>query len=231
MQVELMYQPAYPIGRIRLAGGEQVRVEAASMVGMSAGTTLETTTTGGFMQSLKRSLLGGESLFQNVYTAPPQGGEVWVAPSLPGDLNVLTITEPMLIQSGAYVASDVTIALDTKWGGSKSFFGTGGGLFMLRAEGQGQVVVSSYGAIHEVTLAPGESFTLDTGHLVALSESMSFKTRSIGGIKTFMFSGEGFVADLTGPGRFLMQTRSQDQFLSWLIPKLPRTSSYSSSSS
>jgi uncharacterized protein (TIGR00266 family) len=146
-------------------------------------------------------------------------------------LNVLTITEPMLIQSGAYVASDVTIDLDTKWGGSKSFFGTGGGLFMLRAEGQGQVVVSSYGAIHEVTLAPGESFTLDTGHLVALSESMPFKTRSIGGIKTFMFSGEGFVADLTGPGRFLVQTRSQDQFLSWLIPKLPRTTSYSSSSS
>lgn len=231
MQVELMYQPAYTLGRVRLAGGEQVRVESASMVGMSAGTTLETTTTGGFMQSLKRSLLGGESLFQNVYTAPTQGGEIWVAPSLPGDLNVLTLSEPMLIQSGAYVASDMGIDLDTKWGGSKSFFGTGGGFFMLRAAGQGQVVVSSYGSIHEMVLAAGESFTVDTGHLVALSESMSFQTRSIGGIKTFMFSGEGFVADLTGPGKFLVQTRSQDQFLSWLIPKLPKPSSSTSTSS
>jgi uncharacterized protein (AIM24 family) len=69
------------------------------------------------------------------------------------------------------------ITLDAKWGGSKSFFGTGGGLFMLRAEGQ--VVVASYGGIHAMTLAPGQSFTLDTGHLVALSESMGFKTRSI----------------------------------------------------
>ena len=76
MQVELMYQSAYTLGRLRLQGGEQVRVESASMVGMSTGMTLETTTTGGFMQSLKRSLLGGESLFQNVYTAPAQGGEV-----------------------------------------------------------------------------------------------------------------------------------------------------------
>lgn len=80
------------------------------------------------------------------------------------------------------------ITLDAKWGGSKSFFGTGGGLFMLRAEGQ--VVVASYGGIHAMTLAPGQSFTLDTGHLVALSESMGFKTRSIGGIKTFMFSSD-----------------------------------------
>ena len=230
MQVELMYQPAFTLGRLCLGRGEQVRVEAAAMVGMSAGTTLETKT-GGFMQALKRSFLGGESFFQNIYTAPAQGGEVWVAPSMPGDLSVLTITEPMLIQSGAYVASDIGIKLDTKWGGSKSFFGTGGGLFMLRAEGQGQVVVSSYGAIHEMVLAAGESFTLDTGHLVALNESMAFKTRSIGGMKTFLFSGEGFVVDLTGPGKVLVQTRSQDQFLSWLIPKLPQSSSSSSSSS
>ncbi len=228
MQIELMYQPAFTLGRVQLTGGEQVRVEAASMVGMSAGMSLETTATGGFMKSLKRSLLGGESLFQNVYTAPAQGGEVMVAPSLAGDLRVLTLTEPLLVQSGAYVASDTNIELDSKWGGSKSFFGTGGGLFMLRAEGRGQIVVSSYGAIHEITLGAGESYTIDTGHLVALSESMQFKTRSIGGMKTFMFSGEGFVADLTGPGSFLMQTRSQDQFLSWLIPKLPRTTSSSS---
>jgi uncharacterized protein (TIGR00266 family) len=229
MQVELMYQPGYTLGRVRLVGGEKVRVESASMVGMSSGVTLETTATGGFLKSLGRAFLGGESFFQNIYTAPEQGGEVLVAPSLPGDLMTLNITEPMLVQSGAYVASDIGIELDSKWGGSKSFFGTGGGLFMLRVQGSGQIIVSSYGAIHEITLAAGQSYTIDTGHLVALSESMPFKTRSIGGMKTFLFSGEGFVADLTGPGKFLVQTRSQDQFLSWLIPKLPRTSSTSSS--
>lgn len=230
MQVELMYQNAYTLGRVHLAGGEKVRVEAASMVGMSSGVTLETTATGGILKSLGRAFLGGESFFQNVYTAPSQGGEVLVAPSLPGDLTTLDVTEPMLVQSGAYVASDIEIELDSKWGGSKSFFGTGGGLFMLRAQGQGQMVVSSYGAIHEITLEAGQAYTLDTGHLVALPESMSFKIRSIGGIKTFLFSGEGLVADLTGPGKFLMQTRSQDQFLSWLIPKLPQPSSSSGSS-
>ncbi|MGB5975217.1 MAG: TIGR00266 family protein [Nodosilinea sp.] len=229
MQIELMYEHAYTLGRILLTSGEKVRVEAASMMGMSAGITLETTAAGGFMKSLRRSFLGRESFFQNFYTAPAQGGNLLVAPSLPGDLTVLEITEPMLIQSGAYVASEIGLDIDSKWGGSKSFFGTGGGLFMLKTEGTGQMIVSSYGAIHQMTLAPGELYTIDTGHLVALPESMPFKTRSIGGMKTVLFSGEGFVADLTGPGKVWLQTRSQDQFLSWLIPKLPQPTTITSS--
>jgi uncharacterized protein (AIM24 family) len=49
--------------------------------------------------------------------------------------------------------------------------------------------------------------------------------RKIGGMKSTLFSGEGLVVDLTGPGRVLAQTRSTDQFLNWLIPKLPRDTS------
>ena len=40
-----------------------------------------------------------------------------------------------------------------------------------------------------------------------------------------LFSGEGLVVDLNGPGRVLLQTRSSDAFLSWLIPKLPKSDS------
>ncbi|NJL49953.1 MAG: AIM24 family protein, partial [Leptolyngbyaceae cyanobacterium SM2_5_2] len=50
MQIELMYEHAYTLGRILLTDGEQVRVEAASMMGMSAGVTLETTATGGLYE-------------------------------------------------------------------------------------------------------------------------------------------------------------------------------------
>lgn len=46
----------------------------------------------------------------------------------------------------------------------------------------------------------------------------------MGGLKSTIFSGEGLVVDLTGPGRILLQTRSMDAFLSWLIPKLPKRS-------
>lgn len=129
-----------------------------------------------------------------------------------------------MVQSGSYVASEMGVALDTQWGGAKTFFASEG-LIMLRASGSGQLVLSSYGAIHEMNLAQGERYTIDTGHLVAFSQGIGFDVRRIGGIKSTLFSGEGLVVDLTGPGRVLMQTRSVDAFLSWLIPRLPTQSS------
>ena len=225
MDIDILYKPSYSLGVIKLGGSEQVRVEAGSMVSMSPEVTLETKATGGLLKSLGRALLGGESFFQNTYRAPSDGGEVTVAPPLPGDLFTLTLQdESLLVQSGSYVASEMGIEMNTKWSGAKTFFASEG-LIMLQASGAGKLVLSSYGAIHEMDLAAAESHTVDTGHLVAFSEGMGFKVRSIGGVKSTLFSGEGLVVDLTGPGRVLMQTRSTDAFLAWLIPQLPKPQS------
>jgi uncharacterized protein (TIGR00266 family) len=223
MQINILYQPSYSLGVIKLGASEKVRVEGGSMVSMSTGMTLETAATGGILKSLARSVLGGESFFQNTYQAPANGGEITVAPALPGDLAVVEMqNEALMVQSGSYVASEMGITLDTKWGGAKTFFASEG-LIMLRATGLGKLLISSYGAIHTMNLAQGQSYTVDTGHLVAFSEGMGFKVRSVGGFKSTLFSGEGLVVDLTGPGRVLLQTRSTDAFLSWLIPRLPKT--------
>ena len=214
METEILYRPSYSLTILKLAGGEEVRVEGGSMVSMSQGITLETKATGGIMKSLARSMLGGESFFQNTYKAPPGGGEVTVAPSLPGDQFVLQLNnEAYMVQSGSYVASEMGIAVDTKWGGAKTFFASEG-FIMLHASGTGQMVLSSYGAIHEVNLAPGQTYTVDTGHLVAFTQSIGFSVRRVGGLKSTLFCGEGLVVDLTGPGRVLMQTRSTQAFLS-----------------
>jgi uncharacterized protein (TIGR00266 family) len=114
--------------------------------------------------------------------------------------------------------------MDTKWGGAKTFFG-GEGLIMLRCVGNGTLILSSYGAIHELDLQDGESYTVDTGHLVAFSEKIGFNVRTIGGLKSTIFGGEGLVIDLTGPGKILMQTRSVGAFLDWLLKKIPKDSS------
>jgi uncharacterized protein (TIGR00266 family) len=221
MDIEILYRPSYSLAKIALEGGEEVRVEGGSMVSMSYGIQLETGATGGLWRSLGRSLFGGETFFQNTCQAPSGGGTVWVAPALPGDLLALDLRrESMLVQSGSYVASAMGIELETKWSGAKTFFASEG-LIMLRASGAGPMVVSSYGAIHEMSLAPGEQYTVDTGHLVAFTEDVGFRVRTIGGVKSTMLSGEGLVVDLTGPGRVLLQSRSTDQFLAWLIPQLP----------
>ena len=222
MQVEIRYRPSYSLALVRLDPGEAIRAEAGAMVSMSPGLALETKVTGGLLAGLKRSFLGGESFFMNTYRAPAQGGEITLAPVLPGDMIVRELRdESLLVQSGSYVASSEGINLDTKWSGARTFFAREG-LIMLRVSGTGTLILSSYGAIHEVDLGPGESYTVDTGHLVAFTEGMGFKVRTVGGLKSTLFSGEGLVVDLTGPGKVLIQTRSEDAFLTWLIPKLPK---------
>jgi len=44
-----------------------------------------------------------------------------------------------------------------------------------------------------------------------------------------LFSSEGLVAELTDPGTINLQSHSQDSFLSWLIPRLPKQTTFVSS--
>jgi len=191
------------------------------MVSMSAGIEMETTARGGVFGALKRSVLGGESFFVNTFHAN-QPGEVTFAPTLPGDLCAFELTGGTLYaQSGAYVASSVQIDVDTKWGGAKTFFSKEG-LFLLKLSGTGTVFLASYGAVHAVDLQAGQQYVVDTGHMVAFQESVDYRVERVGGLKSTFFSGEGLVCRLTGPGRILIQTRSPDAFLAWLIPQIPR---------
>jgi uncharacterized protein (TIGR00266 family) len=225
MEVHVQHRPSYALAVAQLEPNEPIQVEAGSMVGMSTGVRVETKARGGLLKSLARSMLGGESFFINTYQAGGQGGEVLLAPALPGDIVVRQMEgETLLVQSGSYVASSDDVDVGTKWGGAKTFFAREG-LILLKVSGTGTLVLSSYGAIEEMELTAGESFTIDTGHLVAFSDRLGFSVRRVGGLKSTLFSGEGLVVDLTGPGRFWLQTRSEDAFLTWLIPKIPKRES------
>lgn len=226
MKIAVLYRPSYSLARVELALAERIVVEAGSMVAMSSDIHVETKMKGGLLKSLARSVLGGESFFINTYQADSNEGFIELAPTLPGDVFTMDIhNESYLVQSGSFLASSEGVETDTKWGGARTFFG-GEGLIMLRCHGTGVLILSSYGAIHEVKLKDGETYTVDTGHLVAFSENIGFKVRAVGGIKSTILGGEGLVVDLTGPGKVLLQTRSVNAFLSWLIPKLPKPSEH-----
>jgi uncharacterized protein (TIGR00266 family) len=222
MDVTLKHQPAFSLAVIRLGANEEIRVEPGAMVSHTDGLTTETKAEGGLFGGLKR-MVAGESFFQNTWKAPAQGGELTAAPSLPGDMVVLDISSEMLIASGAYVASEMSVTTDASWGGAKGFFG-GGGFILLKVSGRGKLVACSYGAIEERVLAAGERFVVDTGHIVGFESSIQFSVQKSGSWKSTILGGEGFVCSLTGPGRVLMQSRSTEAFLGWLIPKLPKSS-------
>jgi uncharacterized protein (AIM24 family) len=102
---------------------------------------MKTNLQGGLGGALKRKLLGGESLFQNTFTATQPGQTLWFAPASEGHVECLEMQPGMeiFLQSGAYLASTPGIVLDTKWQGAKGFFS--GGLFLLQGERPGQALV------------------------------------------------------------------------------------------
>ena len=219
MQHEILYRPSYSLLKVDLARGESICAESGAMVSMSGGVEIRTAARGGLFGALKRSVLGGESFFMNTFSAS-EAGEVTFAPSLPGDIQAVELSgQDIYAQSGSYIASSPGIEVNTKWGGAKTFFSKEG-FFLLKISGTGTVFLSSYGAIHEITLNPGQKYTVDTGHMVAFEEGVGYSVRRVGGIKSTLFSGEGLVCELTGPGKIMIQSRSADAFLSWLIPQI-----------
>lgn len=220
MQVSINSGPAFAFGEITLPPGGKVRVEAGAMAMTHGDVQMTTSTQGGFMKGLKRSL-GGESFFVNDFSSG-SGGTVGVAAALPGDMTEVTLdgSKALLVQSGSWIASDPTIDVDAKWGGGKTFF-SGEGLVLLRCTGQGEILVSAYGAILSRVLEAGETLTLDTGHVVAFDDSVGYSVRKAGSWKSTILGAEGLVTDFTGPGRVWLQTRSSSDLMAWIQSKLP----------
>ena len=227
LNVDIRFGPSFAMANVKLAQGEGLQAEAGAMSGMSGGVEIVTNAKGGLLGGLKRSVLGGESFFINTFTASAGPGEVIVAPALPGDiihLPVPTDGTAIMVQSGSWLASEAGVTVDTKWGGAKTFF-SGEGLFMLRCSGSGDMLVASYGAIFEMDLPAGESYKVDTGHIVAFEEGIGYQVNKVGGWKSTILSGEGLVATFTGPGKLWQQSRSPADLVGWLTEKLPFTRS------
>jgi uncharacterized protein (TIGR00266 family) len=218
---EVLHQPSFALAVIQLQAEQSILAEAGAMVSMSANVELQSQMKGGLMGALKRAV-GGESAFVSTFTARGGPGEVSFAPGAPGDIAAIELSNQMfMVQSSSYLAGDASLTVDTKWGGSKTFFG-GEGLFVMQVSGTGLLLLTSFGAIHRRQLRPGERYVVDTGHLVAWEASLQYSLRkAASGFFRTMVSGEGIVAEFTGPGELLIQTRNLAAFAGLLKPFFP----------
>jgi uncharacterized protein (TIGR00266 family) len=222
---EILHQPSYSLAVVQLQAEQSILAEAGAMVSMSANIELQSQMKGGIFGALKRAA-GGESAFVSTFTARGSAGEVTFAPGGPGDIAAIEMSNQLFyVQSSSYLAGDASLVVDTKWGGAKLFFG-GEGLFVLQVTGTGLLLVSSFGAIHRKRLAAGERYVVDTGHLVAWEGTTQYTLRkAASGFFRSMVSGEGVVAEFTGPGELLIQTRNLAAFAGLLKPFFPTQSS------
>ena len=223
MQVEVRHSPSFAAARVTLDPHEVLRAEAGAMMATSAGVSITSSTQGGVLKGLKRSFLGGESLFVTTLTAPDGGGWVDVAHHLAGDIVAVEVAPdtPVSITKGCWLASAPDVELDTRWGGFKNLVGGEGG-FLIHATGRGTALLACYGALDRLELGPGERVTVDTGHVVAYGPGVQSQVRTVSNaLLQTLKSGEGLVFDFTGPGWVLTQSRNPSALAAWIRAVMP----------
>jgi uncharacterized protein (AIM24 family) len=113
-----------------------------------------------------------------------------------------------LFQKGAFLAAESTVALDiafTKKLGA-GLFGGEGFLFQY-LHGNGMAFAKTFGDIHIMHLAEGETIRVDTGRIVGFERTINYDITRVKGASSILFGGEGlFFSTLTGKGTVILQS-------------------------
>lgn len=202
---ELLCQGDSRLLRINALPGERYFIETGAMAGMTPTWKLNIKT-GGLNKMFSRAITG-ESLLLQEYVAKEEG-ELLLAPVNSGDILGVKIGEKQyIVSNNNFLACTGGVSLKAR-ARVKGVLGTGEGLFSLYTEGEGVLFVHSCGALHRISLAEGQEYIVDSGHLILWDKNLKYSTKLAGGgIAKSIFSGEGFVSNFVGPGDIWIQTR------------------------
>ena len=213
MESEIRNRPSFANLLVRMVQGDRIVAESDAMASMSSSITLRTRWNGGFLMAIVRRLFGRESLFVNEFSTASRGELVLTQP-WPGDIECIDLKgQTLFLQPGAFLACDPGVQLGVGYAGFRSFFAREG-LFRLKVSGHGRVWFGGYGGIVPKDIE-GE-YVVDSSHLVAYEPSVKLRIGLAGSLLTSLFSREGLVMRLTGPGRIYIQTRSLEGLASWI---------------
>ncbi len=220
-----------PMLEVSLERGEDIIAESGAMVTMDACLELKGKGTGGALQSLKRAVFQGESLFQQHISAANGAGKVLLSPMMPGFIQLLDVgAKQYRISDGSFLASNSTVNLETKTQNvGKALFSGTGGFFIIETSGSGKVAVSGFGSLYEMEVAPGQDIVVDNGHVVAWDASLEYELSMTTAQSSGLFgklvnsavSGEGIVLRFKGSGKVYLCSRNKSSFLGWIISKIP----------
>ncbi len=224
MRFEITGGPGAAAARVKLDQGDTLTAEVGSMIAMTPGLEVSTSTatrSGGAVGQALRRVFAGESLFLNHFIAAREGQEVILAPKCLGDIRVHTLRGgALIIQAGSWLASSHGVQIDATWKGLQNALFSGEGGLWVRASGQGSVLLNAFGAIYAIdvaedgeTAAPEGGHIVDTGHIVAFEEGLTFRTTKAA--RTWgasLLGGERLVCDFSGRGKLYCQTHDPRVF-------------------
>ena len=206
MKYELSGGNTCPLATVTLDKGESIKVENGAMVYMKDVTIAGKMNSskkglGGLLGAIGRSLTSGESMFITQATGDADGGQIGVAPAIPGEIVKLSVgKQQYCLNTGAFLASDDSVSYKMRSQKlSKAAFGGTGGFLV------------------ELTVTSDKPISIDNEHVIAWDANLDYDIKVASGMFGFT-SGEGLVNHFTGDGKVLIQTRNLHSLAEALQP-------------
>jgi uncharacterized protein (TIGR00266 family) len=219
-----------PFLHVAMRRGEKIYCESDAMVMMETNLDLKGNMTGGLVGSLMRRMANGESFFQQHIEAERGDGDCLLSPTLPGAMEVVDVgPRHYTLNDGAFVAATSSVELKTRTQSiGNALFAQSGGFFVMEAVGSGQVVVSGFGSMFQLDVAPGKDVIIDNSHVVCWDSTLRYEISMttggnsaglggmLGNLINSQTSGEGIVLRFSGSGKVFICSRNRDGFLDWM---------------
>ena len=224
MQYQIIGQTV-PAVECTLMTGESMFTQSGGMVWQTEGIKMATNARGGIAKSLGR-LFSGESVFMTNYTAEQDNVRIAFGSTVPGTVIPVDVsTTPLIVQKGAFLCAEQSVQLDITL--AKKFtaglFG-GEGFVLQKLSGTGMAFLEIDGDQVSYELRPGEVLKVDTGNVVAFSQSVQYEIETVKGLGNIFLGGEGlFLTRLTGPGTVILQTQNFNDFAGKIIARIPKS--------
>ncbi|MGE0488755.1 MAG: TIGR00266 family protein [Vulcanimicrobiota bacterium] len=215
LEYRIDYAGSHPMVTILLDSEQSVRVEPGAMIGMSPNIELTSTQPGGLHGLIVKRPDQPERRmrFQMLYTARGGSGQLMLSPGFPGEIYAMELNNhSLLVQSYCLLACDTNLEVDEEVPNGGLFFSPEGRRaeqYLVRVQGTGVLLLSSFGASHLHSLGAGERFLMDTSHVMAFESRIGYQVRQAASeLWLRLASAEGLVAEFEGPGEVLVQTRN-----------------------
>lgn len=212
---------------VYLEKGESLFTESGGMAWMVGEVAMDTSTRGGLLKGLARSL-AGESLFLTTYTCNGPQAMISFTPEAPGSVMPLELQsgQSLICQKDAFMAAEASVSLEVVF---RRRLGTGlfggEGFILQKISGPGTAWVEIAGEVRSYALKPGQTMQVDPGHIAMYEPTVNYDIQRVKGVKNMLFGGEGlFLATLSGPGRVWLQSLPLANLASKLAQYMPARS-------
>ena len=177
--------------------------------------------------SVGKRVLTGESIFLTHFTNIGSGKkEVAFAAPYPGSIIPIDLKEvngEILCQKDAFLCAamgtNVSIAFNKRIGAG--FFG-GEGFILQKLRGNGLAFLHAGGTVVKKELN-NETLLIDTGCIVAFTNTLDYNIEKAGNLKSMIFGGEGlFLATVKGTGTVYLQSLPFSRMADRILKNAPK---------